>query len=177
MKGRKLKGFVVNLVSGRQNPDTPSAGQPATASEPVPEIGNSGTSPAPDVADMLERSRRAALGPEDARALLIAAQQILSGPESDLQYRTRVRKVIDNLVGNPSVPTDVLHSAVVFHDGTRERERDWRHGNGSENTTRLVVHNPSTAARTLELISLTPQGKVSYEAWKQLKLKGRPPSN
>lgn len=108
---------------------------------------------------------------EEASATLKTAQAVLEDDGSDAEARSAARKVLNALARNTSTPAAVLHGAVVFHDGTEERERDWRRGHGDEVTTRLVVHNPSTATRTLEVIAGTESGRVRYEAWKQLRVR------
>jgi hypothetical protein len=148
----------------RQPADSPVAGQFAARlrAEPCLTIGGS-----PELAweEQVSLARSPYLADEEAVCLLREAQvQIAAGDRT-------ARTVIDALARNPSTPAAVLHNAVVFHDGTKEQERDWRRGEGSEATTRLVVRNPATAQRTLEVIAGTEGGKVRYEAWKQLKLR------
>lgn len=159
---------------GAQIPGNPDSLQPAAAPASEPELEH-GTRKIPaqtDIVDLARRARSLVLDAAEAREILIAAQQILAGLDTKRQCGMEARKAIDHLAGNPYAPADVLHSAVIYRDGTIEHERTWQHGGGSEKTTRLVVYNPSAAIRTLELIARTPGGKVSYEAWKQLKLKG-----
>lgn len=155
-------------------PGNPHALQPAAAaaSEPGLKHGTGKTPAQTDIVDLARRARSLGLDAAEAREILIVAQQILAGLDSKRYCGTEARNAIDHLAGNPSAPADVLHNAVIYRDGTTEHERTWQHGDGSEKTTRLVVYNPSAAIRTLEVIATTPGGKISYEAWKQLKLKG-----
>lgn len=108
---------------------------------------------------------------DEAAAMLKTAQSTLEDADTGIPARAAARKVLNALARNTSTPAAVLHGLIVFHDGTAERERDWSHGCGHEETTRIVVHNPSTAVRTLEVIAGTEGGRVRYEAWKQLRVR------
>jgi hypothetical protein len=152
------------VTPNRQPAGTPAAGQFAAAVQAEPCFALDGAAGRDEPVD---RARSVYLSAADAACLLKEAQGQLAAGDRE------ARTVIDALARNPCTPAGVLHEAVVFHDGTTERERDWRGGDGAEATTRLVVHNPSTALRTLEVIARTEGGKVRYEAWKQLRVRAR----
>jgi hypothetical protein len=153
------------FAPNRHPAGSPSAGQFAVSLQTEPcfaliaSLGPAGGE------DRVRRASSPYLADEEAVCLLREAQvQVTAGEPVG-------RTVIGALARNPSTPAGVLHEAVVFHDGTKEQERDWRRDDGSEATTRLVVHNPATARRTLEVVARTEGGEVSYEAWKQLRVR------
>lgn len=110
------------------------------------------------------------LEPDEAESTFKRMQEVIADPQTQDRDRSAARRVLSKLAGNPSTPGGVLHALTVVHDGTAKHERDWRHG-GDEATTRQVVNNPSTPDRTLEAIAADPNGKLSYEAWKRLRMR------
>jgi hypothetical protein len=144
----------------RQPAGIPAAGQfaPALQSEPCFTLdGAAGRE------EQLDRARSAYLPAVDAACLLKEAQGQLAAGDPE------ARTVIDALARNPSTAgscTRQWSSTTGLWSGSGRRR-----GDGSEATTRLVVHNPSTALRTLEVIARTDGGKVRYEAWKQMRVR------